>query len=174
MTYQPNEYRVHWQVDGRSATERKIASFADLQDGWHYGAGGPMARETVDAAIRIVRKYNSLGFSRTDAFPGRDREILVTAYVGEHYIGVVAEPNGRYSINHERAGAEEFYVESGEIRDVLAWLNKIASHIWPTSVSRTRESLITTSGGSVILSSRNPRAAVCQSSSESARKLQVA
>src|SRR5690348_17679722 len=93
-----------------NATQRKIDSFSSLKPGWNYGQGGPISKITRDRATTWLRFVNWLGFSRTNAIPGVNDDIVVSSGIGEHYIEVVIEGDGSisviYSIGRRRVSSK--------------------------------------------------------------------
>jgi len=110
-----NDYAVSFQsivglsTNTQSEVERKISSFAALLDGWDYGRGGPISQATLDSAFEWNRFFRQRGFLQTDAFPGGDREVVITAGFGDHDIELIVEPDGKISVAYDRAGQHELY-----------------------------------------------------------------
>lgn len=124
------------------ATRDKIAAFANLPDGWHYGSGTRPSDATIRRALEVHDVLLSLGFAATEAFPGPNGEIVVTAYEREHCLEIVAESDGSVSIIYEigkQPGQPRYRMSTVEARQLLA---EIASHIWNTSDYSTLNSLI--------------------------------
>jgi hypothetical protein len=114
------------------STESKIRSFSTLQNGWHYGEGKAPSREMIDVAIGWNGVLNWLSFSNTDAFPGIDGEIMVTAYSGPHYIEILIETVG-ISVTYEKNGRELSSVERLGTGKAYAELLRIVGEICNTS-----------------------------------------
>lgn len=89
-----------------SRRRRKITSFRSLPVGWHYSQGGPLSDNVINKALQIDSYYRQLGFTATDAFPGADGELMITAYRGPHCIETVISSDARYSVTHERDDTE--------------------------------------------------------------------
>jgi len=90
------------------ATEAKIASFSTLPTGWHYGRGGPIQTHTVSLSQRIVRIFSDFNIGKTDAFPGVDGEVMVTAYSDDDYYEIVISSADKISILRETSRIENF------------------------------------------------------------------
>lgn len=89
-----------------SVTAEKIKSLSSLPVGWHYGQGGPLSGNVINKALEIDTHYRQLGFTATDAFPGVDSELMITAYRGSHCIETVISSDARYSVTHEHDDTE--------------------------------------------------------------------
>lgn len=58
----------------------KIKSYEFLPEGWDFGKGGPMSKESIKTALDINRKFSK--FFKTEVFPGVEEAIVVCAYIG--------------------------------------------------------------------------------------------
>ena len=125
----------HDNVTAGEQTASKIRSFRNLPRGWHYGQGIAISRDIVEKALSIHSFMLTLGFADTNTFPGVGGEILLTFYYNNHCIEVTIEPNGYYSIIHEK-GTETLSSVS-ETDDPESSLNKMAGEIWSQSGSFT-------------------------------------
>jgi hypothetical protein len=146
----------------RLETRDKIADFAKLPYGWHYGTGTRPSDATIALAIDFHDFFLGLGFIATDAFPGGDGEIVVTAYEGEHCLEVIAEADGSVSIIHEigeQPGQPRYRLSTLEARHLLM---EIASQIWNTS-DYSMPSFLTKGGGASQVSHSGIRAATAAS-----------
>ena len=74
----------------QSLTERKIKSFSKYTSNWSYGRGIEFSQGTILYALRIVNLFRDYGFNETDAFPGEDGEIMITAYKGDYCCEITA------------------------------------------------------------------------------------
>jgi hypothetical protein len=82
-------------------TAKKIQSFGKLPDGWHYGTGERAPDSIVSIALEYLSYFTILGFEETDAFPGIDGEIMLTAYKRSHCIEVTVEVDKTFTIAHQ-------------------------------------------------------------------------
>lgn len=113
-----------------SATAEKILSFRSLPVGWHYGRGGPLSVDVVNRALQIDSYYRQLGFSTTDAFPGADGELMITAYRGPHCIETIISTDLRYSVTHERDDTEISAISDLDDRAAKQTIRRIGAEIW--------------------------------------------
>jgi len=149
-------------------TEEKIASFAELEAGWHYGRGNGVPREIIDAAVTLLFCFVMAGFKKTDAFPGVDGEVMVTAYDGDHAVSVTVERDRTYTISHE-IGKEERLYEPGlsevdAYRNLLETAQVVMGQECLISFSSTSNTSIRTEASSLIsLSNRQVTEAEPQS-----------
>jgi len=95
---------VGGEITPRAKTVAKIRSFGGLQVGWHYGTGKAPPSWIVATALNYLYQLMMLGFSETDAFPGPDGQIMVTAYIRKHCIEVTVETDGTLTIAHQVDG----------------------------------------------------------------------
>jgi hypothetical protein len=94
---------------GYERTDAKIRSFARLPPGWHYGAGKAALQETIDLAREYLLLFAQLGFVETDAFPGVDGEIMVSAYRGGHCVEVTLELDSTFTLTHQFDGSDRYH-----------------------------------------------------------------
>lgn len=123
-----------------SQTPEKIRSFRKLPVGWHYGDGGPIENSVIQRSIYLYWSMIWRGVVRTDAFAGADGEILLTAYHGEHYLGIVIEQDGKMTFRHEFKDEEKTYIEvdnlsemESAIGEAVKWWNTYDFFIQITS-----------------------------------------
>lgn len=87
-------------------TAAKIKSFGSLPDGWHYGDGGSAPSVIVRKALNRLYQFLMVGFFETDAFPGPNGQIMVTAYRGRHCIEVTVEADGTFTVARQIDGRD--------------------------------------------------------------------
>jgi hypothetical protein len=133
----------------RTETERKIASFESLPEGWRYGSGLPIPQHRVAAGIRACRFLYQVGITRTDAFAGEGGEVMVTGYHKNDCIEIIIEADNRYTIAHERDDEELVYRPKLERGAAIKVIADIAKAICSTSDS----SIPTTTTGTASVSS---------------------
>ena len=90
-------------------TAQKIASFRNLQVGWHYGSGVPPTDDTINKALILNSEAALAGFKKTNAFPGIDGEIQVTAYHHSTYLELTIEIDGTVTFVYEHDDNEIAY-----------------------------------------------------------------
>lgn len=83
------------------STKARILSFQSLEDGWHYGKGRGADKQAVQDAAELHQSLVWAGFDDTNAFPGAEGEILITAYRGEETFEFERSANGTWSFYHE-------------------------------------------------------------------------
>jgi hypothetical protein len=122
-------------------TVKKIDTFGVLPVGWHYGVGRPANASTVARAKDIFNQYVQTGFLTTDAFPGKDGEIMVTGYKDNFYVECVVETDGSYSVVGERdkdvilesSGTDEGHAINAIVKIARQAWNIFASYTLSTS-----------------------------------------
>jgi hypothetical protein len=134
------EFSVELAASADTAT--KILSFGQLPVGWHYGEGGPINRNIINTAIALFWQFFWPRFTDTDAFPGVDGEIMVTAYEGNHYVEVIVEADGTMSLTHEFEDEEMCALERRTPEEVSHKLAEVVGEIWNTSAFYTAITLI--------------------------------
>lgn len=136
-----------------SRTLQKLESFAALPQGWHYGRGGPISAETHQLAAQIWNDLLGAGFTLTDAFPGSDGEVQLTAYHQDHFLSLMIEPGGETTLLHQFKGNDASQPLETRDTEVLAEkVKEIAGGIWTTYVCSTPK--ILTTGADASLRSR--------------------
>ncbi|MGJ0505685.1 MAG: hypothetical protein ACR652_00840 [Methylocystis sp.] len=156
----------------KTATRQKIASFASLREGWHYGRGGPISGSVLSDATQVYHSFLLNGFSRTDAFAGAGGEVLVTAYYvssggDDHYVAAMINPSHSFTLRHELndVDVESDYIESQSLNVIRNGVARIAREIWNTSGLSIQETSTSIKAGSTIWRSKTLRMGQeCQSS----------
>lgn len=143
---------------GRSmgATERKLLSFGQLASGWHYGIGGPIAEARIKQALRLHSLAASLGFTKSNAFPGAQGEILLTFYRGPHDIEIEIAANDAMSFIHEEDGNELDCGEQLTLREITQKLRGASERIWGLLDSSIPTIMILKKDASGVWHSRTP------------------
>ena len=85
----------------KSARE-KILDFRHYSKGWDYGEGNPFSPETIRRALLINRMIIAKCTPETDAFPGPDGDIMVTAYCDPWYWEFLIDASGRVTYIAEK------------------------------------------------------------------------
>lgn len=133
---------MKWRMLGSDTqgtrTLHKLDSFRNLPTGWSYGRGGPISEDVISDAKEIYESLVGLGLSRTNAFPGTDGEILVTAYHGSHYVSITIEKNHLFSYRHEQGDIDHSEHENVRREEVKSAIRMSARIIWPTFALFTR------------------------------------
>jgi hypothetical protein len=115
------------------ATAEKIISFGSLPNGWHYGEGRAPDEKTIKSALAVFWQFHRAGFEDTDAFPGINKEIMITAYRGDHYLEVLVENNGTISFSYEFDGEDVIPpLERRAAAEIKERVEEVARGIWST------------------------------------------
>lgn len=105
-----NTFYVHIVGPTSSAvTAKKIREFSALPRGWYYGMGTGPSHRTIQIALAYLSALMGYGFSETDAFPGGDGEIMVTAYSNNHCIEVTVDVDTTFTVSHQDGKENRFY-----------------------------------------------------------------
>ncbi len=126
-------------------TERKIRDFANLPNGWHYGSGKSPSAENIERGVFYSHLFNLYGFSRTNAFPGIDGEVMVTAYADDLYLEILIETDGKLRFVHEKGDETILYKEGlsnlSLISELAFAVNRASQAEWRSSVSSIRDTI---------------------------------
>jgi len=150
---------VAWSLLPEDRTTSKIRSFSHLPSGWHFGSGSAPKQQMIETAIEWNSKLIQFGFHTTDAFPGVSGEIMVTGYLGTHYVEVLIEENFkeanfRVSLTYENNNQELRCLERATELAAFDTLIEIAGGIWSTSDYFTQNTSIVSAMNSKALPSR--------------------
>jgi hypothetical protein len=157
----------------RSKTLEKLKGFASLPHNWHYGKGGPIDQDVLIKTEDMYYLMVSLGMTKTNVFAGQDGEVLLSAYKGDDYIGVIIEPTLTASVTHEKGDNTQYYMEFGSILEARSAVRSLVGKICNISVRSTPKTSILTVESSMTWSSRSLPIAECLSSKGSAQKRQA-
>jgi hypothetical protein len=124
------------------ATEEKIHSFRDLEDGWHYGEGVHFQQSTLDSAIFLNQQAIKLALFETDAFPGVNGEVMVAIYLDEHYLEFILEPDGTVTFCREREDEEVLYRDGLSLQEAKTIILDFSGEIWMQSDYSTEDATI--------------------------------
>lgn len=106
------------------SVDRRLAEFAALPVGWHYGSGGPIPPAAIERARDAIALFAEHGFPKAEVFPSVDREVLVAGYRAERReplecVEVICGADGFADFYHE-VGDEEIACHEGALpREVL-------------------------------------------------------
>lgn len=112
-----------------SLTEAKILGFRNFKKGWHYHGGVPFKDDIIFTAIKINRKLLRCGFEKTNAFPGLDGEIMVTAYHKEHYFEFAIEKDQSITYCREMGDEELAYEEGYSYQEIISMIDELAEEL---------------------------------------------
>lgn len=154
----------------KAKTLAKLEGFSQLAHGWHYGKGGPIDRNVIEKTESMYYLMVSLGIARTNVFPGQDGEVLLGAYKGEDYIGVIIEPDFTASVTHEIGDDTQYYNEFSSVLEARAAVRKLVEKVCNTSVQFTPRISISTAISSATWCLKSHRTVGCLSSKDSVGK----
>jgi hypothetical protein len=118
-------------------TLRKIKRFAHLLPGWHFGEGVPPSHGMVLSATLLNLDLQLAGFDKTNAFPGVDGQIMVTAYHDDFYFEFSLELDGLVNFVMEVGDREEFARDGLSIGQVRSLITELATNVCSISESST-------------------------------------
>lgn len=147
---------------GEDKVLQKLEQFRNKPTGWHYGSGGPISREMLKSAKRVLDTLRLCGLTRCDVFAGADYEVLVTAYYRRNYVGITLEADGTASVTFERQDEDPEFIECANSREVKNIILKISKRIWHTSDSYTRTISMPVAANSTTWHLRNRQVEECR------------
>jgi hypothetical protein len=116
-------------------TVRKISSFLRLVPGWNYGEGDTFNEDIIDRAIELHKLLLSFVFYETDAFPGTDGSIMVTAYDNDDCLEFTIETDGGIRCILESNDVAVYEQENLTILQVKDILKQLRRERWRPSDS---------------------------------------
>lgn len=112
----------------------KIRSFASLPVGWRYGEGGPVSMAVINSALGLRRFLSTHRASRISAVPGPGGEVVVAGGVGGHYLEMIAEADGTFTIVHDHAEADGIYEPDLSLAEAKRLALDVLRKAWIMSV----------------------------------------
>ena len=116
----------------QDSTVQKILSFLRLPTGWCYGRGRAPSQSVADLAIKWATATRAIGFQTTNAFPGENGEISVTAYHQNHYVEAIIETTGLISLHYEKDDTPVWSHENLPLDRARQYITAVAGEIWNT------------------------------------------
>lgn len=108
--------------------EARLAEFAALPVGWHYGRGGPIPQAAIDRARVALAMFAERGFPAAEVFPSAEYEVLAAGYRGEplEMVEVICGADYFADFYHE-IGDDELAGHEGKLPDaaLIALLDAI-------------------------------------------------
>jgi hypothetical protein len=114
-------------------TRDKIVGFAYLPVGWNFNKGVPAKETALKAALTLLDDLERAGFHNTDAYPGNDGSVMVSAYVLPDYFDFDVKPSGLVTVVHAQGDDDLFYREGLSVEDAQRKIKEFASQQWHTS-----------------------------------------
>lgn len=112
---------------------RQLDGFGALDQGWHFGKGGPISESTIKTAKKLYEALLLNGLTRTEVFPGVDGEILIIGYALDHDVELVCENGGSIRLIHSRNDKEMYECNALDVLSTKKELRGISNKIWNVS-----------------------------------------
>lgn len=91
--------------------KKQLLSFAELPQGWHYGSGGPIPHERIALALSWNEWLTENGWDDTFAFPGENKEILLSSLQDSTCLDIVLESDDTFTVIYEQKDMEDIYID---------------------------------------------------------------
>jgi hypothetical protein len=101
-----------------------------LQAVTHYGEGVSFESSILKQAIELNSYARSLGFLKTDVFPGINGEIMITIYHFEHYLEFTIENKETITFCQEKNDEEISYQENLTFDQAKEKIKKFGMETW--------------------------------------------
>ena len=120
-------------MPGIIETITKIESFANMEEGWHFGEGVPPNEKKIQKAIGFIKYAGFLGIRRFNAFPGVDGEIQVTFYHLENMLELTLENDGSITIAEDEGKHQTLFREGASFHDAYNHIGEFSQQICDSS-----------------------------------------
>jgi hypothetical protein len=125
--------KMRAKIPSPKKTRDKIVGFAYLPVGWNFNRGVPAKETALKAALTLLDDLEKAGFHNTDAYPGNDGSVMVSAYVLPDYFDFDVKPSGLVTVVHAQGDEDLFYREGLSVEDAQRKIKEFASQQWHTS-----------------------------------------
>lgn len=116
-------------------TEVKLRHFEHLLKGWHHGQGEVISSVAIGEAVELHRQLTGNLFFETDAFPGLNGEIQLTAYDASHCFEFTRARTGEWTFIHEEGWDEIVEIENLDFQQASEIVGSLRQRIWNTCTS---------------------------------------
>ena len=130
--------------------EKKIKSFLELSDGWHFSDGETPSIDVIEQAIKLHNTLVEVGLSQTDAFPGIDGEVRVTAYTRNSYYEFTIDKYFHVTFVYEINNRVQVFEEDLSINDAILRIRYWGLR-WASFESSTKDIMTVGESGSKAL-----------------------
>lgn len=156
--FDTSDFRIFGTASqSESNAARKLAAFKNLPNGWNYGRGRPIRNDVYEIATKLLAYINDLAISKTDAFPGSDGDVCITAYRFAHYLEVTVEVDLTISVSYEVNDMEISSKEGMLLDEAKKELRGAAGKIWALSDLSTQPTTMQLKTNSITWHLRNPQ-----------------
>ncbi len=131
-------------------TVNKIQGFSNLPRGWYYGEGEAPSKDAINLALKLNEQAFANGFNKTDAFPGINGEIQVTAYFDLFFIEMTIERNEEISYLFEFNKEEIEYRENLSYFEMVKKIMQFKGPLWALSTQSITTTTIKFKDDSVV------------------------
>ena len=108
----------------------KILDFSRYSKGWDYGEGKPFSTETLRRALLLNRIIIAKCTPETDAFPGPDGDIMVTAYWDQWYWEFLINAGGTVTYIAEKNDIVTDERDGLSFNEALAIARRLTKQTW--------------------------------------------
>ena len=117
----------HYEIEENPANDeisRRILSFLELRDGWHYGEGRGATRLAVDLAIRIRDLLAPFNLDGIEVFPDVSGGILVSGYYYNGVFEIFCDADGELEVEHRIEQDTIFESTDMQFEDLTEYLRR--------------------------------------------------
>lgn len=120
-----------------SDAEKELNSFANLEQGWDYGLGGPIPETTLSVAREWLHKleFHSQSFSNIATFPGNSGKVTIAASSGDHYLEIIVEPDLSISVAYDFKRKQKFFRLHLTPEEAQRSVAEVLGEIWTVPIS---------------------------------------
>lgn len=139
-------WSILWSPETPPLTVSKILEISTLPPGWRFGEGLAFSWPTMIAALRLEAAAREAGFTVTDAFPGPDGDITISAYRAGHRHSFTVFPAGLVDYLHETIDEELASSQGLPVKQALLLIRNIGGTHWKSFDYSTSGTMTLSSG----------------------------
>jgi hypothetical protein len=123
-------YHLFFEESSQNETANEIMDFTRLPKGWHYGRGGPISKKVCAWALELNRHALAMRYHTTEAFPGVDGEVMVSAYIQNYTLDFTIYPDGHITFRCEIDDEDVDYADNLTLEVAKLKLTVLGYFIW--------------------------------------------
>jgi len=105
---------------------KKIQEFRLFNDGWSFGEGKSFNEKVIKRATELIKLAKRYGFTKDNAFPGLNGDIMVTIYKGNSCWEFKIDEKDKIIYAYEENNKDIDYIENMPFKRAIEIIKEIA------------------------------------------------